>query len=165
MEQANKLKKQKKSKKQSIISKDEVRKSSGKPLKKKRQLSSEVTTAKKCKNNNLASIKTDKDADENMIFNSNTRHSENSPPKSIKYNSIKEGLKMFGWLLNPMSVDEFFEKYWEKAACLIKRDQANYFSHLISFEAIDRMLLDNHVEFTKNIDVTSYKNGMLILLY
>ncbi|XP_075155857.1 bifunctional lysine-specific demethylase and histidyl-hydroxylase NO66 [Haematobia irritans] len=84
-----------------------------------------------------------------------------SPPPNIgKVNSIDEGKRAFQWLLNPVPVDEFFDKYWEKRACLIKRKQSNYFSHLISFEAIDKMLIKNHVEFTKNLDVTSYKNGV-----
>ncbi|XP_073834648.1 bifunctional lysine-specific demethylase and histidyl-hydroxylase NO66 [Musca autumnalis] len=84
-----------------------------------------------------------------------------SPPHNVaKVSSIDEGKRAFQWLLNPISVDEFFKKYWESNACLIKRKQSNYFSHLISFEAIDEMLIKNHVEFTKNLDVTSYINGI-----
>ena len=83
-----------------------------------------------------------------------------SPPSNvIKMNSIEEGKRAFKWLINPVSVEDFFKKYWEQKACLIKRQQDTYFKHLISFEAIDQMLIKNHVEFTKNIDVTSYKNG------
>ncbi|KAI9590662.1 hypothetical protein GQX74_008829 [Glossina fuscipes] len=77
----------------------------------------------------------------------------------IRMNSITEGKRTFEWLLNPVKVEDFFAKYWESKSCFIKRRQSNYFSHLISFEAIDQMLLQNHLEFTKNIDVTSYKNG------
>uniref|UniRef100_W8AWA9 Bifunctional lysine-specific demethylase and histidyl-hydroxylase n=1 Tax=Ceratitis capitata TaxID=7213 RepID=W8AWA9_CERCA len=83
-----------------------------------------------------------------------------SPPNNVvKMNSIQEGEKVFNWLLSPLAIKEFFEKYWESGACLVKRKGSNYYSHLISFEAIDQMLLKNHVEFTKNIDITSYKNG------
>ncbi|XP_036339363.1 bifunctional lysine-specific demethylase and histidyl-hydroxylase NO66 [Rhagoletis pomonella] len=83
-----------------------------------------------------------------------------SPPNNIvKMNSIQEGEKVFRWLLSPLAVKEFLAKYWEASACLVKRKGSNYYSHLISFEAIDQMLIKNHVEFTKNIDITSYKNG------
>lgn len=83
-----------------------------------------------------------------------------SPPSNVvKLNSIEEGKRAFKWLLNPVSVEDFFKKFWEHKACLIKRQQDSYFKHLISFEAIDQMLIKNHVEFTKNIDVTSYTNG------
>ncbi|XP_053951676.1 bifunctional lysine-specific demethylase and histidyl-hydroxylase NO66 [Anastrepha ludens] len=83
-----------------------------------------------------------------------------SPPINVvKMNSIKEGEKLFSWLLSPLTAKEFFAKYWESGACLIKRKGSNYYSHLISFESIDQMLLKNHVEFTKNIDITSYENG------
>lgn len=81
------------------------------------------------------------------------------PSNIERVNSIEEGERAFEWLLNPISVNEFMGKYWEQKSLLIKRQQKNYFSHLISFEAIDQMLLNNHVEFTKNLDVTSYKNG------
>uniref|UniRef100_A0A0K8U7R9 Bifunctional lysine-specific demethylase and histidyl-hydroxylase n=1 Tax=Bactrocera latifrons TaxID=174628 RepID=A0A0K8U7R9_BACLA len=84
-----------------------------------------------------------------------------SPPNNIvKMNSIQEGEKVFGWLLSPLNLKEFFSKYWETGACLVKRKGSNYYSKLMSFEAIDQMLINNHVEFTKNIDITSYKNGV-----
>ncbi|XP_065364989.1 bifunctional lysine-specific demethylase and histidyl-hydroxylase NO66 isoform X2 [Calliphora vicina] len=84
-----------------------------------------------------------------------------SPPSNIvKLSSIEEGKRAFKWLLNPVKGEDFFAKYWEQKACMIKRQQSNYFGHLISFESIDQMLLKNHVEFTKNIDVTTYKNGV-----
>ncbi|XP_055855007.1 bifunctional lysine-specific demethylase and histidyl-hydroxylase NO66 [Episyrphus balteatus] len=74
--------------------------------------------------------------------------------------SIKDGTKLFKWLISPIGVEIFFEKFWEKAPCLIERDNPSYFSKLISFEIIDKMLINNHIEFTKNIDITSYKNGV-----
>uniref|UniRef100_A0A0A1WL93 Bifunctional lysine-specific demethylase and histidyl-hydroxylase n=1 Tax=Zeugodacus cucurbitae TaxID=28588 RepID=A0A0A1WL93_ZEUCU len=84
-----------------------------------------------------------------------------SPPNNVvKMNSIQEGEKVFSWLLSPLNIKEFFSKYWETGACLVKRKGSNYYSKLISFEAIDQMLINNHVEFTKNIDITSYKNGV-----
>lgn len=50
--------------------------------------------------------------------------------------------------------------YWEKQVLCIKRDQSDFYSQLnVSSEAIDEMLRTNTVEFTKNIDVTSYENG------
>lgn len=78
----------------------------------------------------------------------------------VHMNSILEGKRMFGWLLQPVTVEDFLDKYWEKNVCVIKRKQPQYYSHLMSFPMIDEMLLQNHVEFTKNIDITSYKNGV-----
>ncbi|EDW62815.2 uncharacterized protein Dvir_GJ17031 [Drosophila virilis] len=74
--------------------------------------------------------------------------------------SIEEGKRMLHWLINPMTSDDFFSQYWERNACQVKRKQPNYFSQLISFKLIDEMLIRNHLEFTTNIDVTTYKNGM-----
>jgi ribosomal protein L16 Arg81 hydroxylase len=44
------------------------------------------------------------------------------------------------WLVSPLSKKEFFEKYWEKRPLVIKRSEANYFSQLLSFEEVDRVL-------------------------
>ncbi|XP_055380472.1 bifunctional lysine-specific demethylase and histidyl-hydroxylase NO66 isoform X2 [Condylostylus longicornis] len=78
-----------------------------------------------------------------------------------KNNSIKDGETVLKWLLNGIDVTTFFAKYWEKTPCLIKRkNETKYYSKLLSFEMIDRMLIENHVEFTKNIDVTKYENGI-----
>lgn len=74
--------------------------------------------------------------------------------------SIKDGKKLFKWVISPIGYKTFFGKFWEKTACLIKRCNENYFNKLISFEMIDAMLINNHIEFTKNIDITSYKNGI-----
>lgn len=78
----------------------------------------------------------------------------------LRNDSIKEATKLFRWLISPVRDDDFFQKFWEKAPCLIERKNAKYFSKLISFEKIDKMLINNHIEFTKNIDITSYKNGV-----
>lgn len=75
-------------------------------------------------------------------------------------NSIEEGKRMLHWLINPMTSDCFFEQYWERNACQVKRKQPNYFEQLISFKMIDEMLINHHLEFTTNIDVTSYKKGV-----
>lgn len=75
--------------------------------------------------------------------------------------SALEGLKEFEWIISPMKSNTFLEDYWEKKPCLIRRgDKRNCYSHLISFKAIDEMLINNHIEFTKNLDVTLYKDGV-----
>lgn len=81
-------------------------------------------------------------------------------PKIIKSSSIVEGKTAFQWLINPTKMEDFFAKYWEKNCLLVKRQNPKLYQSLISFKAIDQMLLDNLVEFTKNIDVTSYENGV-----
>lgn len=68
---------------------------------------------------------------------------------------------MFDWVINPMLSDEFFKTYWEKKPKVIKRSSnRDYYSSLLSVEIINSMLKDNHLEYTKNIDVTSYRDGV-----
>lgn len=53
--------------------------------------------------------------------------------------------------------------YWQKQVLCINRKSSNYYNNLkISSEAIDEMLRKNIVEFTKNIDITSYEDGQRI---
>lgn len=85
-----------------------------------------------------------------------------APKKSISFplaGSAQDGLKKFEWIISPMNSSTFFQDYWEKKPCLIQRgDKKNYYSNLISFKTIDEMLINNHIEFTTNLDVTLYKD-------
>lgn len=75
-------------------------------------------------------------------------------------NSIEDGKKMFSWIIDGIDVDEFMKSYWEKKPKLIKRNDNKYYSSLLSMEMIDMMLRENYLEFTKNIDITSYRDGV-----
>lgn len=64
------------------------------------------------------------------------------------------------WVINPIPIADFEEKYFQKAPICINRvDAATYFQRLISMSTIDDIMRNNIIEFTKNIDITSYKNG------
>lgn len=53
-----------------------------------------------------------------------------------------------------------FSKHWEKKPLLISRSEnRKYYSDLLSIAQIDVALNKEHVEFTTNVDVTSYKDG------
>lgn len=74
--------------------------------------------------------------------------------------SIEEGERLFGVLIKPVLVPTFMASYWEQKPIRIQRRFADYYKDLISTEVIDKMLRENHVEFTKNIDITQYKDGV-----
>ena len=44
------------------------------------------------------------------------------------------------WMLNPVSTGVFFSEYWEKRPLVVKRNQPNYFSSLVSLDEVDRVL-------------------------
>jgi ribosomal protein L16 Arg81 hydroxylase len=44
------------------------------------------------------------------------------------------------WLINPVSKDAFFESYWERQPLVVKRNQPDYFSLLLSLDEVDRVL-------------------------
>lgn len=84
---------------------------------------------------------------------------EEAPKEVHKTNSIEEGRRILQWIINPVKPDDFFSDFWEKNACLVQRKNPKFFSELISFQMIDEMLIRHHLEFTTNIDVTSYTDG------
>ncbi|XP_017064564.1 bifunctional lysine-specific demethylase and histidyl-hydroxylase NO66 [Drosophila eugracilis] len=81
------------------------------------------------------------------------------PIEIHKADSIDEGLRILKWIINPVKTDHFFNDFWEKNACLVQRKNPKYYSDLISFKMIDEMLIRHRLDFTINLDVTSYKNG------
>ncbi len=44
------------------------------------------------------------------------------------------------WLISPVAKRRFFEEYWEKRPLVVRRDQSNYFSSLLSFDDVDRVI-------------------------
>lgn len=78
---------------------------------------------------------------------------------SVQTDSSDEGLKAFKWMIAPYNPDEFLNRIWEKKPLHIARNQPNYYKEIISTPIIDNMLRHENIQFTKNIDVTSYVNG------
>uniref|UniRef100_A0A1B6GDQ5 Bifunctional lysine-specific demethylase and histidyl-hydroxylase n=1 Tax=Cuerna arida TaxID=1464854 RepID=A0A1B6GDQ5_9HEMI len=75
--------------------------------------------------------------------------------------STLAGKCLFEWLILPISHQDFMRQNWEKRPLLIQRENnRNYFSELLSTPAIDAMLRENVVCFTKHLDITSYTDGV-----
>lgn len=75
-------------------------------------------------------------------------------------NSIEDGQNMFAWIINPIPLNTFMNNVWEKSPILVDRKCSNYYKQLLSTSDIDKMLREHRVEYTKNIDVTSYRDGI-----
>ncbi|XP_071515626.1 bifunctional lysine-specific demethylase and histidyl-hydroxylase NO66-like isoform X1 [Panulirus ornatus] len=70
-----------------------------------------------------------------------------------------EGQMAFNWMINPHTEEEFYRNHWEKGPLFVKRDNAEYYKGLFSTAALDRILREHVVLYTKNIDITSYIDG------
>jgi ribosomal protein L16 Arg81 hydroxylase len=44
------------------------------------------------------------------------------------------------WLIGPVGKEEYFREYWEKRPLVVKREQPNYYSSLLSFGDIDHVI-------------------------
>ncbi|XP_014431763.2 ribosomal oxygenase 1 [Pelodiscus sinensis] len=73
--------------------------------------------------------------------------------------SRERAAKLFGWLIAPISPQQFFEQSWEKKPLLIQRRNLAYYQGLFSTSTFDAILRDNVVKFGVNLDVTSYVDG------
>ncbi|XP_031849269.2 bifunctional lysine-specific demethylase and histidyl-hydroxylase NO66 [Nomia melanderi] len=67
---------------------------------------------------------------------------------------------MYEWLIHPMKVEDFFAKNWEQTPVHIKRNCSNYYKLLMSTPLLDKILRESHILFNKNLDITSYENGV-----
>lgn len=77
----------------------------------------------------------------------------------VETDSTEEGLKVFKWMIAPFDVDDFFKNIWEKKPLHISRAKPGYYKEIITTPIIDDMLRNEHIQFTKNIDITSYVDG------
>ncbi|KAK7792710.1 hypothetical protein R5R35_007524 [Gryllus longicercus] len=74
--------------------------------------------------------------------------------------SIKDGRDAFSWLIAPIKPEEFFQNAWERAPLHVKRTNfPDYYREILTSEKIHNIIRDNYILFSKNIDVTSYRNG------
>ncbi|KAL9696529.1 hypothetical protein quinque_016108 [Culex quinquefasciatus] len=75
--------------------------------------------------------------------------------------SVEIGREKFSWVIGPSTtVDEFMAQFWEKKPFLVQRNDPTYYANLLSRGKIDEMLRNNNIEYTKNLDVTSYREGV-----
>ncbi|KAJ8926428.1 hypothetical protein NQ314_021216 [Rhamnusium bicolor] len=71
-----------------------------------------------------------------------------------------EGLKLFKWLIAPLSPKIFFEKYWECETLFIERNKETYYDHILTTQKLDGIFREFPLYYTKNVDVVSYENGV-----
>ncbi|CAL8072348.1 unnamed protein product [Calicophoron daubneyi] len=62
-------------------------------------------------------------------------------------------------MISPISIHEFFSKYFEKNPLRIKRDDRSYYADWLCTKDIDHMLKEERVMFTEHIDLATYENG------
>lgn len=94
------------------------------------------------------------------IFKSSPQFLPDIKHAIINNDSIKEGEKLFCWLIHPMGLSEFNTTIWEKAPVLIARKCPTYYGELLSIAAIDQMLYENRVEFGRSIEITLCVDGV-----
>ncbi|XP_012218584.1 ribosomal oxygenase 1 [Linepithema humile] len=75
-------------------------------------------------------------------------------------NPIVNSQKLFKWLIYPLKIENFFKENWEKTPLHIKRNKPKYYKNLMSTPMLDKILREKHILFSKNIDITSYSNGV-----
>ncbi|XP_077302676.1 bifunctional lysine-specific demethylase and histidyl-hydroxylase NO66 isoform X2 [Arctopsyche grandis] len=74
--------------------------------------------------------------------------------------SRKEGREVFEWLIAPHSLDVFLSDFWEKKPLHISRRHDSYYKFILTIRSIDKILRQEVLKFTENIDITSYDNGV-----
>ncbi|BES93526.1 Ribosomal oxygenase 1 [Nesidiocoris tenuis] len=96
------------------------------------------------------------------IFPSRLQYSSSNGKMELKpEGSHLLGKMAFQQLLgDDISVDHFMKKYWEKTVAYIPARDPKMFKDLLSTKLMDKVLRREAVHFTRDIDVTSYKNGV-----
>lgn len=84
-----------------------------------------------------------------------------SSSSELGSSSITNGRKAFSHIIFGVELKKFWKENWEKTPLYIERNDKEHYDFLkVSTNAIDEMLQTNIIEFTKNIDVTSYEHGV-----
>ena len=51
-----------------------------------------------------------------------------------------DALRIYGWVIDPMTPEEFQARYYERAVCHIRRGTPSYYADLLSIDHLDRVL-------------------------
>lgn len=57
------------------------------------------------------------------------------------------GRDPLAWLLSPTPLDEFFDRVWEKEALLLKRNQPDYYTELLTFDDVNAFMSRNDIRY------------------
>ncbi|XP_063696440.1 bifunctional lysine-specific demethylase and histidyl-hydroxylase NO66 [Culicoides brevitarsis] len=138
-----------------------------KPEKKRKQVFDEKRLLKKARNEEETL------PNSTMAFN-NGLESVSTPMKKVDEikdepedfafveDSVEQGKSAFRQVIFPIALDKFMKVHWEKKFLHVKRNDPKYYKHLMSVKSIDQMLRENHIQYTRNIDITSYINGQRV---
>ncbi|KAK6183574.1 hypothetical protein SNE40_011028 [Patella caerulea] len=77
------------------------------------------------------------------------------------FDSSKEAKKLFECIINPVKLDRFFAEFWERKPLLIQRYKLTpyYNDGWFSTAELDHILRQENIQYSVNLDVTSYENG------
>ncbi|XP_037073395.1 ribosomal oxygenase 1-like [Pollicipes pollicipes] len=64
------------------------------------------------------------------------------------------------WMLAPTETRPFFDTFWERKPLLVQRAAADYYAAVFSTAELDRILRHDNLQFGRNLDVTSYSEGV-----
>lgn len=73
--------------------------------------------------------------------------------------SKSDSLEAFKWMIYPIKTNIFFKKHWEKEPLYIHREKKDYYKGVFSTADLDKILREQFVQFTKNLNITSYSDG------
>ncbi|XP_072032390.1 ribosomal oxygenase 1-like [Amphiura filiformis] len=73
--------------------------------------------------------------------------------------STQEAARFFEWLIHPVKADNFFSHLFERKPLLLRRHNPSYNEGLFSSAEMDKILRKNDIQFTRNVDITSYTDG------
>lgn len=80
--------------------------------------------------------------------------------QTAQTSSIVVGEIFFGNLIGGIDREHFMANFWERKPLHISRQRPDIYNSLgISLATVDEMLRSNVIEFTKNLDITSYIDG------
>jgi len=113
--------------------------------------------SKSSQNSSVVSKKSMKSVDAKEVLEVNEASLDSLPP--LTGNSVVDGENYLKWLVG-MPLKKFFSKHWEKQPLLVKRNNESFVKGICSIKMMDEMIRTKNVQYTVNMDVTQYVDGV-----
>ncbi|KJE96408.1 nucleolar protein 66 [Capsaspora owczarzaki ATCC 30864] len=76
----------------------------------------------------------------------------------VESSSLDTARRVLESLLKPITMEEFFNSFWESKPLVVRRSRPNYYSEVFSTATMFELFSKHDIHFTKNVDVTLYEN-------
>lgn len=106
-------------------------------------------------------LTTDDQKNQKQSTNNANNNASSSSTSNKPNTKFADAISALAWLIAPVSVDDFFNNFWEKKPLHISRSQKdpNYYSHLFSMQEFLKLVKQEKIDLGRNLNIINFEKS------